>query len=200
MAKKILKTNTAQLLDNVARAAFGEARSFVTVADAIKAAGGDSEDVRGALMVGYIAARLHPGADTLTVEMSAEAKRVWALPNANGKAPARRTAAQETIIAAARKAVSRHFAKAGDKVAHGGAGNTNASKPRQPVEKAAKPVPAPIVTPRFTSGESVRQALLHSLSTALAVANKNAGVKGYRTVWAEAILKAKTELENSPVV
>jgi hypothetical protein len=106
------QANSATILNDVARAGWNDHANRATVMASVAAAQGlDPKEVRAAFCAGFLARDLY-GFEEFTVALD-KARAVLALPGATGKAAERRTGAQETSYAAARKAWARYAPKAG---------------------------------------------------------------------------------------
>jgi hypothetical protein len=116
------------LLSNVREAASVAGVSFEALRDAIKAAGTNQDDVRRAVMVGYLAGRLKVSFE--------ESARILDLRASDSQVAAdlKRSITQDIIVAAGRKVWSRALADAGVKTSNkkGGARLPNGSKASKP--------------------------------------------------------------------
>jgi hypothetical protein len=139
-------SNSAAILASVTVAAFHCGENDLATRAAMTAAEGiEPAKVRLAFISGFMASRLAPltkddvaSPDRIT-SLVEKAQAVMALPGSTGKAANRRTVAQETVYAAARKAWSRFAPKA--KVATGEKRGTKSASVKKAKAKAEKIAP-----------------------------------------------------------
>ena len=180
-AGKSVPARVINALADVAPAAFAYGKNKVALVSLIRITGA-TKAARDRFIVGHMAFALHPKAETATYAMLAKAETVMAAKGKGStgklaKGQSRRTEAQERAYGAARKAW--HLVvKAAEVTAtdnRGGANNTGKVKTgsnKPDIVKAA----ANDVAPKAATAEVANEYFRQTAVTALAFANKNAGI------------------------
>ena len=122
-------SNRATVLGQLAKAVENSVKSRDAEIAAVRAADVLQDDTKMTVQTTRVAMSLRVKDSKLTAAKARkDAARILALPNANSKAPEKRTEAEDTIVNAARKYWSRLLAAADVKSTDSRAGNSNAKK------------------------------------------------------------------------
>ncbi len=145
--RKSAGSNRATVLSALTSSAFRLDAATADTIKAIKDAGEASKDTREAFVVGFLAGTIARNAKKPMTEAAAieAARKAISLPNAKSTKPQRRTEAQETWYAAARKAWSRITTKAKVKAVDARGGSRTPKASTANVDKPAEAAPDPVV-------------------------------------------------------